>query len=375
MRRSWRFQRAYLCQDYRSPSKYLIMIGIDISDRSIKLAEVVGKHTSMLRTVCWFPLKQNLMRRGVVQDVEAVTESLRDALTRCSPFSIRGSDAVVSIPEVQSFVRVLDLPPMREEEVDEAVRWAVRRHIPFDLERVYLGWEPLRMPGRGVQKRQVLVGAAQRDVVDPLLQVLDGLDFNVVALELETQAVLRCLLPRSYREAYDIRGVLVIDLGATLTNVMFYERGAMRFTTSIQWGGDDLTQNLAHDLNLSATKAAREKMMVGVAGKKEDEAVSSSVKSAAMGLVHKIERVVHEMSVQLPPEQRVKIVLLSGGGAGLAGVVDLFAGVFPGVPVQLGNPWTNLNTEEKEKGVKLTRKDALHFTTALGLALREVDYV
>lgn len=351
------------------------MIGIDISDRSIKLAEVAGKSNPTLRTVCWFPLAQNLMRRGVVQDVEAVTESLRNALTKCSPFPVRGNNVVASIPEVQSFVRVLELPPMKEGEVNEAVRWAVRRHIPFDLDRVYLGWEPLRVPGGGVQKRQVLVGAAQKDVVDPLLQVLDGLDFNVVALELETQAVLRCLLPRSYREAYDIRGVLVVDLGATLTNVMFYDRGAMRFTTSIQWGGDDLTQSLAHDLDLSTAKAAKEKMLVGVVGKSEDKEVSLAVKSSVMGLVHKIERVVHEMSVQLSSEQRVRMVLLSGGGAGLAGVVDLFASVFPGVSVQLGNPWTNLQREGKEEGVKLTKEDALHFTTALGLALREVDYV
>jgi type IV pilus assembly protein PilM len=351
------------------------MIGIDISDRSIKLAEVAGRHTSELRTVCWYPLVQNLMRRGVVQDVEAVTESLREALTKCSPLPIRGSDVAVSIPEVQSFVRVLDLPPMKEQEVNEAVLWAVRRHIPFDLDRVYLGWEPLRVSGKGTQKRQVLVGAAQKDVVDPLLQVLDSLDFNVAALELETQAVLRCLLPRSYREAYDIRGVLVIDLGATLTNVMFYDRGAMRFTTSIQWGGDDLTQSLAHDLDLSATKAAKEKMTVGASGKGDNEAVSSVVESSVMGLVHKIERVVHEMSVQLSSEQRVRMVLLSGGGAGLDGIVDLFSSVFTGIPVQLGNPWTNLNVEGKEKNVELTKKDALHFTTALGLALREVDYV
>jgi type IV pilus assembly protein PilM len=350
------------------------MIGIDISDRSIKLAEVVGRRDPVLRTVGWSPLEQNLMRRGVVQDVEAVTESLRDALTKCSPLPIRGSDAVVSIPEVQSFVRVLDLPPMKEREVNEAVRWAVRRHIPFDLERVYLGWEPLWVPGENIQKRKVLVGAAQKDVVDPLLQVLDGLEFNVVALELETQAVLRCLLPRSYREAYDIQGVLVVDLGATLTNVMFYDHGAMRFTTSIQWGGDDLTQYLAHDLKLSSAKAAKEKMAVGVIGEKKNDEVSSAAKSAVMGLVHKIERVMHEMSVQLPSEQRVKMILLSGGGAGLVGLVELFVNVFPGIPVQLGNPWTNLHGEGKERGVKLTKKDALHFTTALGLALREVDY-
>jgi NADH-quinone oxidoreductase B subunit len=111
------------------------MIGIDISDRSVKVAELVGKQQPRLRTICWSALPPNLIRRGVIQDIPAVTAALRESFTKCSPTSLAGDAAVASIPETQSFVRILDLPDMSGEEMDEAVKWAVRQHIPFDLDR------------------------------------------------------------------------------------------------------------------------------------------------------------------------------------------------------------------------------------------------
>lgn len=349
------------------------MIGIDISDRSIKIAEIVGKDNPVLRTLCWSPLAPNLMRRGVVQDIQSVINALKKGMTSCSPVVIAGGNVVASIPEVQSFVRVLDLPIMAEYEIEEAVQWAVRRHIPFDLDRVYLDWEPLAPSHK--KRRQVLVGAAQRDVVDPLLTVLDGLGLNVVALELEAQAVARCLLPREAAEAHDIQGVLVVDLGATATNVIFFDRGAMRYTASIQLGSDDLTQRLAHDLNLPPSQAAEKKATIDMGRKAEATEAAMALRVGALELVHQVERVVREMTVQLPPEERVRVILLSGGGANLAGIIDMFAQVFPGIPVQLGNPWTNLRGEKSRNGVNISSVDAMHFVTAIGLSLRQTGYV
>ncbi len=351
------------------------MVGIDISDRSIKLVEIEGREDPVLRTMCWSPLEVSLMRRGVVQDIPAVTQAVRDAMGKYRPVAVAGTDVVASIPEVQSFVRVLDLPEMKEHEISEAVRWAVKRHIPFDLESVYLDWEPVGKD-KGSASRQVLVGAAQRDVVDPLLSALDNIGLNVVALELETQAILRCLLPMDQGEASEISGVLAIDLGATLTNIVFFDKGAIRFTTSIQWGGDDLTQRLAHELSISPAEAVEEKAKIGLeVSDQKNKDVSSVLRAAVIDLGNRVARIVQEMTVQLSAESRVKMILISGGGASLGGIVDIFGSIFSGIPVQLGNPWTNLNREEQRRRVDLSTEDAMHFTTAIGLALRPNDYI
>lgn len=344
------------------------MVGIDISDRSIKIAEVTGKHNPRLRTLCWSPVAPNAIRRGLIRDVRLAMVAVREAFTKCSPVPVEGNMVVASIPETQSFVRVLDLPEMSGRELNEAVQWAVRQHLPFDLERVYLDWQLL--PGLGVASghRQVLVGAAQRDVVDPLLAVLEGLQLNVAALELEAQAIVRSLLPRA---SQDVRGVLIVDLGATSTNVILFDQGAMRFTTSVQIGGDDLTQRLSHSLQLTPSLAAEKKAVTGVLAGQSDQEVAAILREVTVDLVRRIEQVVREMSAQTQTNSPVAVILLSGGTANLPGLPSVFAEVFPGIPVEMGNPFTNLVTAGQEEGaMPLSQADAAHFVTALGSALR-----
>ncbi|MEX1997969.1 MAG: type IV pilus assembly protein PilM [Candidatus Andersenbacteria bacterium] len=348
------------------------MIGIDISDRSIKVVEISGGENPKLRTVCWSALNPNLIRRGIVQDVAAVMQGLEQALNKCSPVPVEGKRVVLSIPETQSFVRVLDLPAMSEREMNEAVQWAIRQHIPFDLERVYLDWQPLATSQTTPTHRQVLVGAAQRDVIDPLLQVVDALGLEVAALELEAQAIVRCLLPQN---AADVMGVLLVDLGATSTNVIFVDEGAMRFTTSIQQGGDDLTQQLAQEFKLQPTIAAEKKALIGVQTNGNEAQIAATLRSATLRLVQQVSQVVTEYTSQLQSSQGLRAILLAGGAANLPGLVSIFAEVFPGIPVQLGNPWINLTMGNgKETSPPLSNADAAHFTTAIGLALRSLEY-
>lgn len=347
------------------------MIGIDISDRSIKIAEVTDRRNPYLKSVCWSPLPPNIMRRGVIQDVPAATVALKEAFTKCSPQAVSGNVVVASIPETQSFVRVLEIPAMADRDVDEAVQWAVRQHIPFDLDRVYLDWQAVIEPSLDRKRRQVLVGAVQRDVVDPLLQALDGVGLKVAAFELEAQAIVRSILPR---DARDVRGVLIIDLGATSTNVIFFDQGVIYFTTSVQSGGDDLTQQLSHNLHIQPQIAAEQKALVGVQnGQVSQTDVATALREGTLQLLSRVQQVVREMQAQFADGERpVKAVLLSGGSANLPGITQVFAEVFPGIPIEMGNPFINM-VNDVNHPVPLSPADSSHFVTALGLALRHPD--
>lgn len=345
------------------------MIGIDISDRSIKIAEVVGNIPSELRTVCWASLSEELIRGGIIQDPAAVAQALLDSFKKCSRAPRATSPVVASIPETHSFVRIIDVPDMKDSEMDEAVRWAVRQHIPFDLDLVYMDWQQLPVDRSGPRKRQVLVGAAQRSVVDPLLDALDGAGLRVAALELEAQAIVRSLLPVS---ASDVRGVLIIDFGGTQTNIIFFDEGIMKFTASVQYGGDNLTQKLVSDLQISPEIAVEKKTLVGlVAQQGEDARISSSLHAGVLELLSRVESMTREMAAQLQLENAIRVILLSGGAANLPGMREVVGEIFPAIPVQQGNPWTNLSFPANRP--PLSPEDASHFVTALGLALRHEE--
>jgi type IV pilus assembly protein PilM len=347
------------------------MIGIDISDRSIKVVEVTDDAQPALQTVCWSPLPPQLMEQGLVKDAARLAAELRAALKKCSPRPITDGMVVASIPESRSFMRVLDVPPVDEVETAEAVQWVVRRHIPFDLDRMYLDWEPVPGQQRVGGQHQVVVGAAQRDVVDPLLAVLDGLALSVVALELESQAVVRCLLPLDPEELQEIRGVLMVDMGATVTDIALFDRGAIRYTATVQWGGDDLTRRLVEELQVSQEEALVLKSGEGALREAQTPRVAAVIQAGILDLVNKVARAAEEMTTELPPDQHMRAMLLSGGNANVDGITGLFASLFPETPVHLGNPLANLATARR--GLALSRTDAMHFTTAIGLALRPVD--
>ena len=347
------------------------MIGLDISDRSLKIVEVDQAVDSRLRTAGWSPMAPNIIRSGVILDPAEVARVIAETMKTTTPHPVAGNEVTVSIPERQSFVQVVNLPVMSGAEMTEAVQWAVKQHIPFDLEGVYIDWQPLIAPHPQTGRQPVLVGAAQRSVVDPLLAVVDQLGLTVVALELEAQAIVRSLLPSN---AVDVSGVLVVDLGATTTNVILFDRGAMRFTTSLRRGGDYLTETLAQRLHLEPSLAAEQKAVVGVRERSTDDEVAETLRAAAQQLVEQIQGIVQNIVAEATGAPQLQAILLAGGAANLPGLVDVFGAVFPGVPVQIGNPLINLVDEDQSTTPIMSPADASHFATAIGLALRERSY-
>jgi Tfp pilus assembly PilM family ATPase len=179
----------------------------------------------------------------------------------------------------------------------------------------------------------------------------------------------RSLLPA---DVAGVTGVLLVDIGATTTNIVYFNAGAMRFTTSIQRGGDDLTMQLSKELSLRPTVAAEQKALVGA------DSIGSPT-AAAMAdltrdLVQAIATAVQDPIVRLGKASGIRAILLSGGTANLPGIVSIFNEAFPSVPVQVGNPLINLAAPGQEKDMPLSLADATHFTTAIGLALRPRTY-
>ena len=49
--------------------------------------------------------------------------------------NIAGKDAVVHIPGHLSFIRTINLPPMPKGELKEAVKWEIKRQLPYPAGR------------------------------------------------------------------------------------------------------------------------------------------------------------------------------------------------------------------------------------------------
>jgi len=310
-------------------------------------------------------VETEVIEKGIIRETNRMKEILMEAFKRCQ-LATRIDDAVVaSIPEAQSFLRVIEVPEMTDDETNEAVKWEVAQHIPFGLENVYIDWQSIASGHRTAKgRREVLVGAAQKKVVDPLLEVLQGLELDVAALELESQGIVRALISQ---ELKDKQGLLVVDLGGTATNVIIHDHGAIRFTASLQHGALRLVEMLSEEEKDLLIKPRNAKLDQVVASR-----VASAMRPAQEELVMEIRGIV-EFYNGIDEQHEVKEILLTGGGSNYPGLDKVVVNFFDDVHVQRGNPWVNVLSEEKAKRTPISLRESVYFSTALGLALRKED--
>ncbi len=342
------------------------MIGLDISDRSVKMVQLSDGSPRRLLSHCWHAVPDGVIDRGMVDQPQALNELLLAVFEQCRLLPTVNDSVVASIPEAQSFMRVIEIPIMSEDEIAEAVQWQVAQDIPFGLENVYIDWQPIKS-GHKVAKgnQEVLVGAAQKRVADPLVKVLDSIGVDLAALELESQAIVRALVSP---ELLSHQGLLLVDVGGTSTNVVVHDHGATRFSASLQYGAHSMSGDLS-----ASDRRLLDVPRHSVLSAEKAEGVEKLLRPAQEELVTEIKGVV-EYYNSIDKDHRVKEVLLTGGGSNFPGLDKVFLQLFNDIHVQRGNPWVNLMPagETKEQGLSI--QESVHFSTSIGLALRSMPY-
>lgn len=340
------------------------MIGLDVSDRSLKLVRLAGNRSPRLLSFCHQDVPPGVMEGGVVQDSARMRAVIEQAFKVCTISRGFKDPVVASIPETQSFLRVVEVPAMQEDEVGEAIQWEVAQHIPFGLENVYVDWEPIvaegHAPARGHQ--EILVGAAQKKVVDPLYDVFRGMGVDIAAFELESQAMVRSLVSGDLKHR---QGILLVDLGGTSTNVVIHDHGTIRFTASLQKGSDRIRDTLAPD-EIKVINDMSDTIAPEVA-----QSIAAKVAGMYQELVMEVNGIV-EFYNGIDMQHEVREIVLTGGGSNFPGLGDAFLRVFDNVHVQRGNPWVQILSGRRDARAPMSLARSVRYSTAVGLALRSV---
>lgn len=339
------------------------MVGIDISTRSIKVVRL--SNTEPQRYVSHFiaEFPEGLMQNGIVENVSGVMKILKKALDSCGVSEKGGEPLVFSVPETQSFLRVLEIPRMQEDEVGEAIKWEVAQHIPVGVENMYIDWQPIGDGGHSASstKQEIQVGAAQRKIVDSLYGMLKPLPYDVAAFELESQAIVRALISKELQAK---QGIIIIDLGHTGTNVVIHDHGAMRFTATLERGLFQVISGLtAEEQSLLPTFKSLPK--------EQQDAISAKMGPVTEELAVEVGSIA-EFYSSIDSEHVVREIVLTGGGTNLPTLDQAFLKHFDDVHIQRGNPWVNVVTNHETHRLPVDLNDSARFSTAIGLAMRPV---
>ncbi len=347
--------------------------GIDLSDLSIKIVYLKKKNKKLsLASFGRQEIPEGFIKEGEIKQEQGLIEVIKKSIKEVKGETLKTNYCIVSLPENESFVRVVNLPLMQPEEVNEAIKWEIEAHIPLSLEEIYYDWQIIATNGSQKTKDHldVLIGVLPKSTVDPYLDVLKKANLLPLAFEIESIATARALIKNSKSE----HPLMIIDIGAQRTSLLIFANQTIYFTTSLPISNNSLVESLSSYLNISQEKAKKIKIKVGLDFNHPKSRVFEAFRIPLSGLCEKIKNYLDFFNDHIAPEHnldaKVEEIILCGGGANLAGLPK-FLNSNLNLPVRIGNPWVNISEDEKLlEASGFPAQESLSFTTALGLALR-----
>lgn len=155
------------------------------SDQEIQLAQADKKGRIILAST--LKLEPGIITRGRVKDPQKLTSLLGKFL---NSQKIKTKFVSVGLAEITSFSRVLTLPKLPLEELDDAVKWQSEPLLPMPLAKAYLDWMILE---EAPTSTQILVMALPTQVVEEYAQILENLGYQLVAFEPTSLSLIRLL--------------------------------------------------------------------------------------------------------------------------------------------------------------------------------------
>ncbi|TMK35945.1 MAG: type IV pilus assembly protein PilM [Actinobacteria bacterium] len=362
-------------------------IGLDIGSTAVRAAELsAGTQPTVVRAAQG-PLPPSAVENGEVRDPAAVSDALRE-LWRRGGFS--SGQVWLGVGNQRVIVREIALPFLPEKELKASLSLQVQEFIPMPVDEAVLDYDPIGEFEQDDRKMlRMLLVAAQRAMVDQVVQAVSGAGLEPMGLDLIPFALVRAVgTPDVSMDLEEGGEEAIIDIGAHVTNIVVHDRGDTRFVRILPSGGRDVTTAIARAAGVDDAVAERlkrgDEVDAPVAEGPEPTDGSEGAAAPEAGAPPRLQQVrqvalqraaafVDEIRSSLEfytaqaREARIARVLVTGGGSKLEGLIDLMRQRIP-VPVDPGRVFLHVPSELAESEEAMAAAEPF-FAVAVGLAI------
>lgn len=411
--------------------------GIDLSDLSIKIAQAKkSKGRFILTSISESSLPEGLIQKGIIEKEgeKDLIEIIKKTISNTRGKKIRTKYAICSLPEENTFIKVIQVPKVEETEMREVIKWQIESNFPVRLDDVYFDWEVVRgeedfqkvkeskddIKGEASKKLlNVSVAVVPKKIVNSYLKIFKKANVQPIVFEIESMAVARSLILGSFSP----HPVILLDIGKCGTGLTIFSGRTILFTSHIDISGQNFDEVISRNLKVNLNEAERLKKGIGLVSLKEvykgpegeflshpewkvyhvpviernksqkkrpkkelkveidllKAAKEDQVFSALVPIITDLsEQIQHYINyfrdlgeIEYIPDGVVSKVLLCGGDSKLIGLTDFISSSLE-LPVKIGNPLVNISSS----GNIFTdnaQKQALPYATTIGLAIRGAE--
>jgi len=231
------------------------LVGLDIGSSAVKAVELKsggkGGAEHQLVNIGMEALPPEAIVDGAIMDSGAVIDAIQRLFTSQK---IKTSDVATSVSGNAVIVKKISLPQMSPEELAESIHWEAEQYIPFDIQDVALDYEVIEGSGTG-GNMDVLLVAVKKDKISDYTSAISQAGKNPAVVDVDVFALQNC-----YDINYGIdpgRVIALLNVGASIMNINIIKGPTSIFNRDIAVGGNQYTDAIQKDLNLSFDRRKR----------------------------------------------------------------------------------------------------------------------
>ncbi|MFQ5504783.1 MAG: type IV pilus assembly protein PilM [Planctomycetota bacterium] len=334
-------------------------VGLDIGGSCIKALEITRDKYDYIITG---------YGQIEVQNEAARPDAIHELFEQCR---FRTKKVVTAVSGKSVIVRYINMVPMSDDNLKNAIRFEADKYIPFDIDEVELDSQKLLSEVGGDENEKgemkVLLVAVKKSLVEEQATMLIDQGLQPVAIDVDLFALGNAYeLNESLSPGIEEDATIgLIDIGANKTCINILKKHVSLFAREVYLGGNDFTNAITRRLGVDLYQAE--------VLKKDPQERQSEVQDALSPV---IEDLGNEISLSFDffenqYDGQVSQVYLSGGGALIATLEEEFETLFE-KKTRIWNPIEGMKIKSENVDIDSLNQSALQLAVAVGLAARAI---
>jgi type IV pilus assembly protein PilM len=354
---------ARLCYIIRNSMKLFSSVGeffaLDIGTTAVRVVQLrkSGDSWSLLKYGS-APVDIKVASSDAPEDQKRLSDVITDLISRTG---IAARNVVVGIPSSKMFATVVDLPVLPQQELASTIKYQAEQFVPMAIDEAKIDWAVLGKSLRDPQKNEVLLASVANKFSEARLDLVEGAGLNVVALEPDSLALTRALVPSNNPDA-----VMIVDFGDFSTDLVAVLNGSPRLIRSIPVGLQTLIKAASQNLNIDANQANQFIMKFGLRPDRLEGQILKALDATLDQFVVEINKSVKFFQSRYP-NIALKYLIMSGYALSIPALGEYVAGR-TGIQTVGGNAWGNVHYSASLRDNLMQL--APQFAVAVGLAER-----
>jgi type IV pilus assembly protein PilM len=301
------------------------LVGVDIGTTSIKICSLKSSKGSFsIQNIVKKTYEQELISDGHIVDIDFLAQELQGIF---KDNGIKSKNVACALSSYSVIPKKITVPFMDDEALDNMISVEVENAIPFPMKDIYYSYYVIGVDPEKQNMMNVKIVAVKREIVDAYIATFNMAGLNLQILDVDmfgiSNVVEQIYAPREF-------SVLIVDIGASVTNIAILNGENIEFTREILMGGKYLTTQIQRSIKVKYKEAEEKKVAA-------DADVTYLFEDFIFNISSEINKTVR-FYLATKPKENIGKIFVTGGSSLLPGIKEKIVDE-TGIPVEVVDPF------------------------------------